>query len=597
MSTFFGNSASVRRWMGIDRAQPEKVVAAEIDRAVEALRAQIPISLPADLLRRMILFRLREGFDSFYSEQRVVVADGLAQLKAAMGEVIRNGHGKVLLNDNLVPKERAAALARMHWRVLWVPAGDLILPDCVALSLCTSSARPYSAYTVSDHDSPPDHILLPLAANRLLVGTLAPGECVRVGDFNRAAAMCSFDFFVSPKAADDVIRIAQLIGTHPKEDVLGAVRETAAMFKPTPTSSSNFAEGEAVDARAVSAPQEDTDGTPAYTISFLGCASQQAAEEISAVVKTLVTYMATDIPLRRLESIAFADDYAAALRNLDRGFAPSAQLQPTEEANCTGVAMAPIVVRNGEILACVVARGWLAHALHQSEDEQAFLTSVHTLGTMLGRVAFIHLFDSALPGTLLRPVEDRLKSFLFQYIDDACSMYFAARSAAMLFPGAAEAFVEVLLRTLESLNIDVPKARLAYRLDGNMDGFMAVLVPAVGRTLVRSAALLGHCDGGDGTSDLPAELSTALELSDLRSWIEVFRRDLRENYDRRGRWQSLDEFTDLSDHMERLMWHVGVIPWRTGEGDIRVEVPIGTDLAALQALQRADCRPAISNPC
>lgn len=167
----------------------------------------------------------------------------------------------------------------------------------------------------------------------------------------------------------------------------------------------------------------------------------------------------------------------------------------------------------------------------------------------------------------------------------------------MLFPGAAEAFVEVLLHTLESLKVDVPKARLAYRLNGNMDGFMAVLIPAVGRTLVRAAALLGHCDGGNRAADLPAELSTALELSDLRSWIEVFRRDLRENYDRRGRWQSLDEFTDMSDHMERLMWHVGVIPWRTREGDIRVEVPIGTDLAALQALQRADGGPAISNSC
>lgn len=584
VSGFFADAESVRFWAGIDRSRPKQILVEEIDRAVDALRTHFPDPIPDDILRRMLLFRLREEFDFIFQQQITPLGNELAELKAATAELIRNSHAKVLDKD-LVPQERAAALAKLHWRIFCCSEENLILPDCVAISVGESGGRPYSSYLLNADDEL-KQVLLPISASLLLVGTADSCMDVRIDEFNNAAAACSFDFFISSKVTESIDRLASRIGTHSKESLLTTVRETVATLHSTPDYDLN--KNDDLSACPIDMTGHQFDGykeTFKYSVSFLDCADEQTAEKVASILKYVVNQIGYVIPLRRLESIIFAEDYAAALHQLDRGFSTTFPLRPTEDGQEIGVAMAPIVVRDGEIRVCVVARAWLAHTLLLQGDEQSVLTSFHTIATMLGRVAFVELFDTALPNTLLRPIQDELQAFLFQYIDESCSTYFSSRIAAEIFPEAAEAYSEVFLTALDALNINVPKARLTYRVNGDIDVFLAVMVPAIGSILVRAAGLLGHFDGLERSLDEAANVTEALKRCDLRSWIDVFHRDLDGNYARQGKWQSLDEFTDLTVHMERLMWKFGVFPWRMDTGGIRVEIPIGTDLAALQELQ------------
>jgi hypothetical protein len=70
-----------------------------------------------------------------------------------------------------------------------------------------------------------------------------------------------------------------------------------------------------------------------------------------------------------------------------------------------------------------------------------------------------------------------------------------------------------------------------------------------------------------------------LEKMGLQNWLEVFHQDLGILYDRRGKWESVQEFLLLNRHIERFLWQFGVFPWRNDQGEVRVKITVGTDVA------------------
>lgn len=588
-TAFFSNEASVRSWTGIDRLEPEPVLGEEIDKVVEQLRPLLPVALPAAVLRRLLLVHLRVGFGSMYSQQSSQLAVMLNKLAETEPSLIRGSHSKVL-EENLVPEGRAETLARLHWTVLTVPDSSLILPDCVALSIGEHQESPYRPYLLDSNDEL-EQILLPLSSSCLLVGCRDIGRPVAIDQFNRSAAACSLEFFVSSKATDEIAAFAALIGDHPRTSILSVVREAVGALGAPAESQHNRVDPLPTNL-AISGDEignaSNTAESARYTVSFLDCADQETAERIAAIVGLVFNALAREISLNRVESITFAQDYAGALQSIDRGFGATIPLLPTEEDYGAGVAMAPLVLRDGKIRCCIVMRSWLGHALLQQDDGDALQTGLHTLGSMLARVAFVDLVDTALPGVLLKPMEDGWNTLLFEHIDGACSAYFSARTAADLFPGAGNSYCEVFLAVLERAKEDIPNTRLAYRLHGDLGVFLQVATQAIGHVLVHAAALIGHYDGlGLPFLDADTRIAGALDGSGLSLWVGVYQRDLDALFERRGQWRSLNEFMALSVHMERLLWQFGVFPWRTETGEVRVEIPLATDLPALERLYSA----------
>lgn len=585
-SALFSDEESLRSLMGIDRPEPAPVLGDAIDEAVETLRPLLPVALPETLLRRLLLFHLREGFGSFHSQQIPELAVILAKLSEMAPSLIRGSHAKVL-DENLVPDGRIEALAGLHWTVLNVPDNDLILPDCVAISIGEHQKSLYESYLLNSNEEL-EQVFLPLSSSCLLLGRRDFDVPVTIDQVNRAAAACSFDFFVSSKNTDEISTLAALIGHHPRANILHLVREAVgAHGMPAELRC------DTVDTLPTNLPASGQETgnvannlAPArYTVSFVDCANQETAERIAAVVSIVFNALAQIVPLNRVESITFAQDYAGALGSINRGFEAKGNLLPTEEDYGIGVAMAPIVLRDGKIRCCIVMRSWLAHSLLQQDDENSLQIGLHMLGSMLARVAFVELMDTALPGILLKPMQDNWNALLFEHIDGGCSAYFSARITADLFPGAGDAYREVLVAVLERAKVDIPKARLAYRLHGDLDAFLQVATRAIGRVLIHTAALIGHNDGLDlPVLDRDTPVTDALESSGLSLWVDVYQRDLNALFNRRGRWCSVYEFTALSVHMERLLWQFGVFPGRTETGGIRVDIPLTTDLPALAEL-------------
>lgn len=574
ISGIFGDPEQVRHHIGIDGNDPHPAFTEEINHLIQRFQSAVEAPLPYESFRKIIHFLLRENFDSLFAANQDITSV-FSEYKEQIPFAIKSGHARALQQE-LIPKYRVEQLDHLHWQVLHAPEDRLILPDCVAISMTKGKASSSQPAIFVGEDRP-EQLFLPLSSNRMLVGTTDKTANLDIDEFNLAAASCSFTFFVSSRNTEDIQKLAPSIGSHPKANALSEVRTTLEnLHRPH-------------DKGAQSAEAKPESGAPAnYPVSFFSCANQKTAEEVSKTVNFLVGIFGRNMPLQRLDEVIFAEDYKSALRNLDRGDPNLPLLTPTESAQEIGVAIAPIVIRQGQVRTCVVCQGWLVAALNQQENEAAFLSSLYTVANMLGRVAFNDLFDSSLPGVLLRPypVQNNLDRFLYPYIDGISSTYFACRVSAGIYPEAEAALHETLLLALERLFMEIPKARLAYRTDGDLDKFLSIMMPAISKFLNRTSAVLGHIDGLGRELLESDDVSIALQQHGLRAWLDVYQRDLKAMYDRQGRWESIGEFIALSRHVERLMWQLGSIPWETQEGQLRIDMPLAFDHMGFDKLFR-----------
>jgi hypothetical protein len=315
---------------------------------------------------------------------------------------------------------------------------------------------------------------------------------------------------------------------------------------------------------------------PKYTVHFHSCADQPTEGRIAAALSAITENIVPIMSLDRLDGVTFSSEYAASLRNLDRGFPASVLLQPTKEDYGVGVAMAPLVMRDGVVKTHIVMAGWLGHSLI-SEDEATWRLALHTVVRQLAHAASAQILDEALPGVLLKRFDDRYDSFLYGAIHSAWTGYFSARASAAFCPEGGSPQEELLLAVLKRAQNDIPSARLAYRYDGDLDKLLAVAMPRIEDVLKFCGTVLGHSDGLEQSILDNSTLATALEEAGLRDWVLLFDSELSRLWDRRRQWISFHEFLELNRHVERLMWQYGLIPWRTDEGLIRIEVPLGTD--------------------
>jgi hypothetical protein len=310
---------------------------------------------------------------------------------------------------------------------------------------------------------------------------------------------------------------------------------------------------------------------------------QATADKVAAALYAITGSLVLLMPLDRLDGFTFASDYPAALRNLNRGFPASAPLQPTVEEYGVGISMAPLVMR-GIAKTHIVMRGDIAHALI-SDDESLSRFALHTVVGQLAYAACGQILDEALPGVLLNRIEDRYDSFLYSAIHAAWTGYFSSRMSAVFDPRAGLAQQELLISVLKRAQSDIPTARLAYRFHGDIDALLKIVLFRIADVLRFSGTVLGYYDGLQRSFlDEPA-LAAALDQMNLRDWLVLFDNDLSRLWDRRGKWASLDEFLMLNRHVERLFWQYQLFPWRTDEGQIRVEAPLASDASQLVGLR------------
>ena len=580
----FCNEAALRPILGFDRETPTERFKTLIDEHLKENPVLATTGLPAHVLYQIAHMTLKERFRTFFAEQAPFMTALLGTLTAQAPAFIRDGHNKAL-SSGLAPDARIELLKKLDWQVLPSPHARFVLPDCVALAEDDlSGLKPFIMADLKEVTA----VLMPLSTERMLVGCRQSATVPALDKFNEAAAKASHSFFIAARKDEGLTALADRIGESSGrmiEDTIGSTfNEFLAERSPVltavvavPNSDDLLSSTETADVEREQTPPQ----APRYSVHFLGCADQTAADKIAATLYTVTESLVQMMPFDRLDGITFAADYPAALRDLDRGFPVTAHLQPTTEEYGVGFAMAPLVVRDGICKTHIVMRGEIGHSLI-NEDESIWRTALHVLVGQLAHTACTQILDESLPGVLLKRIDDRYDAFLYACIHSAWTGYFTARASAAFYPVGGLSQQELLLSVLKRAQNDIPTARLAYRFHGNIDRLLEVVMPRIADILRFSGSVLGHYDGLEKSFFDDPALTATLEEMALRDWFVLFDSELSGLWDRRGKWSSFNEFLMLNRHVERLFWLYGLFPWKTDGGRIHITVPLASKLVGPQ---------------
>jgi len=588
----FSDKGLIRSIMGIDNEELPPHIQKQIEEKLSEYPLLAKLGLPKPVLLHMMFTLLKENFNNFYSNDLPIFLTCLNNLASKMKNIVQTEHNKALVDD-LNPNARIMGMSQLIWTISEFPEGDLILPDCVAVSMLRDRTT-FDPCIISSIDEI-NVVLLPICATKLLIGRRTDNILPDMQGFNEAAAICSHTFFVNACRTPLLEILATRISERSRVTLLDSLycgfNEAIAQFTMAEHGSkfvfhsmekhflletnmevdTNYSEEE-----EIYIPQNFS-----YPVNFLNCADQETAQNIAVMVNHIVSAMSNFLPLKRLEFITFAQDYILALRDIDRGFSVSKPLTPTEADFGIGVAMTPLILRDGVVKACIVLQAWLGHALI-SEDSNARSVAIQTLASQLAHVSCTEMIDRALPGMLLSPIEDYWDGWLFSQIFKAFKAYYAARISAEFNPESGNSHRDILMTVLERMQEAIPRERLAYRNHRNLHQFLELAISSIGLMMTYAGTLLGHYDGlSRNIFDDEGDLMQLLEKSGLKAWTEVFRQDLDRLFERQGKWESIQEFLSLNNHIERVLWQFGVFPWRNDQGQVRVEIPLYSDTVQL----------------
>lgn len=542
----FCNETHVRPLLGIDDKAPPTRFTNAVDEFLSEHPELSNIPVPRHVLHRIAHMMTREWFNRSFLECAPLMLGVLTALITQAPEFVRAGHNKAL-TSGLAPGPRAELLRQFSWTVRAAGTEGFVLPDCVAVGLeVEKQLQPLMMAGLAESSL----ILMPLSSRKMLVGTRTAKDEPDLAAFNRVASSCSHQFFIA--ATKDFAELAANIGTashHFMEEAVGTLIKQYKSDGRSETSlvPTDWANTDVDDGAPPAAPQ--------YSICFRDCADQATAERIAANVFAVTSEMCRMMPLDKLDGVTFAYDYSAALRDLDRGFA-SSPLEPTEEEFGAGVAMAPMVIRDGVRKTHIVIRGEMGHYLIGDDDSNRRL-ALQTIVQQLARAACSQILEETLPEA---KVEDHFEAFLYQCADSAWRDYFSSRVGGYLNPEIGDGYCEMAAAVIRRAHRDLVAARVDYQSTNDMNKLMEVALLRVHDILRFSAAVLGHYDGlGKPLLENQPVLETALTKAGLRDWFILFDGELSELWNRRGEWLSFDEFLVLNRHVERLLWHHGLL--------------------------------------
>lgn len=555
----FTDTDGLRDYLGVDQPHRARTEAPLVDQVLKAIPlAAIPA--PPQLVKRIVAFWIRENFDEFYSNQLAVVSQVMDEIGKGVVAMVRDGHNKALSMSDTSRWE--SDLSLLHWRTHSVVGA--VLPDCVVLARETGGT--FTPLALSDREKV-DLVVLPVAHDRLLVGSSFTNEDVSIDAVNEASASCSDSFFISHEAHHG-LGLSDLIGQRCSQainEVLADARSS--IRRPEGVQLGSASPGRAFEVELV--------GAFSFSLSCLNFGDTDTCARLGEVLRTVVQEVGREMPLSALDGVTFATDYASALETFDRGDLSLGVDRTEERSYGRAVAKCLRVVRGTEVKEHIVVDSIIANALLM-DDEAARASAVHTLVSMLACVAHAAVYEKQLEGQSTQAA-DSVGAMLHRATSKAPGRYFAARESAFADPTAGERYADLVRDSVAFARESIQEARLVYRTSNELDQLVKVSLIHMSHVLAHAAEWLGHRDGLPSQEAFPgSSLIEDLRVLGLNSWLELFGRDLRRLYDDSGQFTSANVLA-LTSHVERLLWTVQICPWVMEDGAAYVSVPMGED--------------------
>jgi hypothetical protein len=537
-----------RELFGLDSTGPKSPLLEEIQRAFDAVPSAALPAKEREILEKMARFRAREKLGAEMPNSAAVMREYLSKLGDAVPNMVVQGHTKAL-EQSLVPTARLDVLKKLHWRVLVVePPNHFVLPDCAAVA-CTPSGQLQPVAMSSNEEI--SWVALPISAKQVLVG-YAGQEPPMLSNLNEHFARCSLEFFVSSTLQPDIEALTAHIGEALELATHDLMEESFATLRP-----------------ALGKPAVDVSAPDMRDVPVVVRSGTEATAAISDSIRQIFAQQCGACEADRLESIVVTNDVPGEVARLyGRNLWPyeAAVAMPGTVELIPGTT--PLTLR----LILPESIGYLLLAEDESLKESATLVVKH----LLGRVSYLDRWFSYLAPMAEGRVFTARQHIALNLMRRYTSLYYGSVEVAPVAtendlhngePLSGQA-VTAALAALET-------ARQQFKSHKNVDALLVELVPAMDMLLGTLAGYCGqHPHGSENHPLFPSSLTCEpLVHAGLWDWVLLFRRDLnRHHQSLTSESSSLDQMLALSEHMERLLWQVGIFLSDIEEGKMWVDV-------------------------
>jgi hypothetical protein len=309
-----------------------------------------------------------------------------------------------------------------------------------------------------------------------------------------------------------------------------------------------------------------------FGVTVRGWGNDATARELGARAGRLLRELSRYIDLSNLDGLTLAGDYAQALADVDRGYATTIVLTPSNDA-AVGIAMTPAVIRDGKLKSHVVLNTDFAAGLLDFEGEH-FPLALHLLAHEAAHVEITAAFDRCFPEVLLRSRRPDLKDQCRWDVILACwDEYAATRISAAYGADQTAAYEETFMQALLTTREVANDAIRAYRLHGDHGRIVREVYGEYGRLMKYASYHLGNLDGRAEKFEDRALSVAALEGHWFEPFLDSLRQSLRRIYETFGAWPDELKFEAIGDMVDELASLGGVHVTKSGEGLVNINVP------------------------
>jgi len=307
-------------------------------------------------------------------------------------------------------------------------------------------------------------------------------------------------------------------------------------------------------------------------VSLRGFSDEVSARQFGELLGSIVSHISRQIDLEKLDGITAAFDYDEALSSLDRGFNAIRPLAKSQSDKILGVAMTPVVVRDGVVKAHMVFHAPFILGLKEDDSENCQL-ALSLVAHECGHVADLKDRDQAFPGTITGLVLRGMDFFIEDMAAPIWEEYAACRHSA-IFAKASTAFYEdSFISTLEIARDRANAAIRECRLHGNVDQVLREACPPLSTPLRMAGYLLGDLDGLElGLEHVPR--AKALFGDGFYSeFLQEIWTILKALWSNRGTWSSRAEFDPLKRIVHEMLAAAGLHLESQPNGQFYVHIP------------------------
>lgn len=314
-------------------------------------------------------------------------------------------------------------------------------------------------------------------------------------------------------------------------------------------------------------------------VNVQGFPDEASAKRMGHAIAEVVRACSCHIDVGTLDGITVAVDYDEALRTLDRGIEGLREEARTNDEELVGVAKS-VTVKRGDLVKThlVFLAGPVSCLASDDVRDEDFKVALAVIAHECAHVEEFAWREERFPGTVLaKRYHGFVPAYTMQFAESFWCEYAACRLSAMFAPDEGPRFRESLAIRLRPVDEKVREAIVAYRTHGDVQRVFEETAAPLLEPLRAASYLFGHLDGRaeNALPDPRAEFSSDDEA--MTECIATLVGQLRSLWDRREKWEHLEDMFVLGETAFDVLRQHGVDVQPHENGQAYIDVPYTLD--------------------